>query len=73
MMFPIGRKRCGRRNPQVATLLGLASATMFLVAALLHREHGAHWPIAVAGVVCVGLVAVALFRLAALNRDGRGG
>lgn len=70
MMFLIGKKRCSRRNPRAAALLGLASATMLLVATLIQREDGAHWPIAVAGVVCIGLITLAVLRLVQQNRDG---
>jgi hypothetical protein len=73
MMFLIGRKRgCARRNPRLAAVLGLFSAMMMTLAAVIERRDGAHWPIALAAFVCIGLIALVLIRLVAQNRD-RGG
>ncbi|AQR74027.1 hypothetical protein BXU08_10535 [Sphingomonas sp. LM7] len=69
-MFLVGRGRCGgRRNPRLAAALGISSATMMVAAALLERNDGAHWPISVAVIVCLGLTGLAVFRLFAMNRD----
>jgi hypothetical protein len=74
-MFLMARKRrCGRRrNPRLAAVLGAFSALMLLAAAWLERHDGAHWPIALAGFICIGLIALAVLRVVLVNRDGSRG
>ena len=73
MMFLIARKRgCSRRNPMLGAILGLFSALMIGAAAVIERHDGEHWPIALAGILCVGLLALAVVRLVAQNRDRDG-
>jgi hypothetical protein len=74
MMFLIAPKgRCaGRRNPFFGAVLGLFSSFMIGASVFIGRHDGEHWPLAVAGIVCIGLIALALARFIALSRDGSG-
>jgi hypothetical protein len=73
MMFLIARKRrCGGRgNPRLGAALGLLSALVMGAAFWIERHDGAHWPIALAGLVGGGFAVLAVLRVVALNRDGR--
>jgi len=70
MMFPIGyKRRCARRNPKLAAMLGLFSTGMMGAAAFVQRYQGKHETLVIAGLVCVLLVGLVVIRFAALDRD----
>lgn len=73
MMFPFARKRrCARRDPRLAAMLGLLSALMLAGSAYLERYKGEHEWLILAAVICALLVALGLIRLFLLNQDKRG-
>ena len=71
MMFLFARKRrCARRDPRAAALLGLLSAMMIGGGTWLERYKGEHEWLILAGMICFVLIGLGLIRLVMLNQRG---
>lgn len=71
MMFPfVHKRRCARRDPRAAALLGLMSAMMIAGGAWLGRYKGEHEWLILAGMICFILIGLGLIRLVMLNPRG---